>query len=60
MRKDSTGQVLVVANLGTTTATLTLPGRFSYRNLLTPGRTRASLLTLLLRTAYIYGITKRP
>ena len=60
MRKDSTGQVLVVANLGTTTATLTLPGRFSYRNLLTPGRTRASLPTLQPRTAYIYETTKRP
>ncbi len=62
LRKDSTRQVLVVANLGTTPAPLTLRGRgrFSYRNLLTPGRTRASLPTLQPRTAYIYEITQRP
>jgi glycosidase len=58
-RKHSTGQVLVVANLGTAPATLALPGRFSYRNLLTPGRTRPSLPTLQPRTAYIYEITQR-
>ncbi len=60
MRKDGTGQVLVVANLGTTPATLALPGRFSYRSLLTPGRTRAALPTLQPRTAYIYEMTQRP
>ncbi len=60
MRKDGTAQVFVVANLGTSPATLALPGRFSYRSLLTPGRTRASLPTLQPRTAYIYEITQRP
>jgi len=60
MRKDGTAQVLVVANLGTTPATLAVPGRFSYRSLLTVGRTRASLPTLQPRTAYIYEITQRP
>ncbi|PYP57098.1 MAG: alpha-amylase [Gemmatimonadetes bacterium] len=60
MRKDGTAQVLVVANLGTTPATLAVPGRFSYRSLLTAGRTRASLPTLQPRTAYIYEITQRP
>jgi len=60
VRKDSTGQVLVVANLGTTPATLAFPGRFTYRSLLTPGRTRSTLPTLQPRTAYIYEITQRP
>ena len=60
VRKDSTGQVLVVANLGTTAAMLAFPGRFSYRSLLTPGRTRSTLPTLQPRTAYIYEITQRP
>ena len=60
MRKDGSRQVLVVANLGTTPATLALPGRYSYRSLLTPGSTRASLPTLQPRTAYIYEITQRP
>ncbi len=60
MRKDGTGQVLVIANLGTTPATLALRGRYSYRSLLTPGRSRASLPTLQSRTAYIYEITQRP
>src|SRR5258708_22365475 len=60
LRKDSTRQVLVVANLWTTPAMLAFPGRFSYRSLLAPGRTRAALPTLQPRTAYIYGITQRP
>jgi len=60
VRKDSTGQVLVVANLGTTPAMLAFPGRFFYRSLLTPGRTRSALPTLEPRTAYIYEITQRP
>jgi len=60
VRKDGTGQVLVVANLGTTPTTLAWPGRFLYRSLLTPGRTRSTLPTLQPRTAYIYEITQRP
>ena len=60
-RRDSTARrVLVIANLGKTAATLAFPGRFSYRNLVTPGKTRASLPALAPRSAYIYEITQRP
>ena len=67
-RRDSTGggggrgrgRVLVIANLGKTAATLAFPGRFSYRNLLAPGKTGTSLPTLAPRSAYIYEITQRP
>jgi glycosidase len=59
-RSDSSGRVLVMANLGTTAATLTLPGRFTYRSLLAPGKTLSSLPALAPRRAYIYEITQRP
>ena len=59
-RRDDRERVLVMANLGKTSATMTLPGRFSYRNLLAPEKTRSTLPVLAPRTAYIYEITQRP
>jgi glycosidase len=60
LRKDGAGQVLVVANLGKVPATVSLPGRFTLRSLLTPGRNRTALPRLAPRTAYIYEMTVRP
>jgi glycosidase len=60
LRKDGAGQVLVVANLGKVSATVSLPGRFTLRSLLTPGRNRTALPRLAPRTAYIYEMTLRP
>ena len=55
------GEVLVVANLGTTPAApFALPGRYTLRNLLHPGANRSSLPTLAPRQAYIFEITRRP
>jgi len=47
-------------NLGRVPATLSLPGRFTLRSLLTPGRNRTALPGLEPRTAYIYEMTQRP
>jgi alpha-amylase len=60
LRKDGASQVLVVANLGKVPATVSLPGRFTLRSLLTPGRNRTALPRLAPRTAYIYEMTVRP
>ncbi len=60
LRKDGSSRVLVVVNLGTVPATFSLPGRFTLRSLLTPGRNRTALPTLEPRTAYIYETTQRP
>ena len=54
LRTDGSRRVLVVVNLGKVPATLTLPGRFTLRSLLTPGRNRTALPRLEPRTAYIY------
>jgi len=54
LRTDGSRRVLVVVNLGKAPATLTLPGRFTLRSLLTPGRNRTALPRLEPRTAYIY------
>jgi len=59
-RSEGKGRVLVIANLGKTAATLAFRGRFAYRSLLAPGKTRSALPTLAPRTAYIYEITQRP
>jgi len=60
LRKDGSSRVLVVVNLGRVPATLSLPGRFTLRSLLTPGRNRTALPGLEPRTAYIYEMTQRP
>jgi glycosidase len=60
LRKDGSSRVLVVVNLGKVPATLSLPGRFTLRSLLTPGRNRTTLPGLEPRTAYIYEMTARP
>ncbi len=60
LRKDGSSRVLVVVNLGKVPATLSLPGRFTLRSLLTPGRNRTVLPRLEPRTAYIYEMTPRP
>ncbi|HLQ57874.1 MAG TPA: alpha-amylase family glycosyl hydrolase [Gemmatimonadales bacterium] len=60
LRKDGSSQVLVVVNLGKVPATLALPGDFTLRSLLTPGRNRTALPKLEPRTAYIYEMTPRP
>jgi glycosidase len=60
LRKDGSSRVLVVVNLGKVPATLSLPGRFTLRSLLTPGRNRTALPGLEPRTAYIYEMTARP
>jgi len=60
LRKDSASQVLVVVNLGKVPATVSLPGRFTLRSLLIPGRNRTALPRLEPRTAYIYEMTRRP
>ena len=57
LRKNGSSRVLVVVNLGKVAATLSLPGRFTLRNLLTPGRNRTALPRLEPRTAYIYEMT---
>jgi len=54
------GRVLVLVNLGKQPAELALPGRFTFRSLLTPGRNLTALPTLAPRTAYIYELTQRP
>ena len=59
LRKDGSRQVLVVVNLGKVPATWSLPGRFTLRSLLTPGRNRTELPRLEPRTAYIYEMTPR-
>ena len=60
VRKDASSRVLVVVNLGTVPATLSLPGRFTLRSLLNPRRNRTALPRLEPRTAYIYEMTRRP
>ena len=60
LRNDGSSRVLVVVNLGKVPATLSLPGRFTLRSLLTPGRNRTALPRLEPRTAYIYEMTRRP
>ena len=60
IRRDSAGQVLVVANLGKTPAQLALPGRFTLRSLVSPGGNLTALPPLAPRTAYIYALTQRP
>jgi glycosidase len=60
LRKDGSSQVLVVVNLGKVATTLALPGNFTLRSLLTPGRNRTALPKLEPRTAYIYEMTPRP
>jgi glycosidase len=60
LRKDGSREVLVVVNLGKAPARWSLPGRFTLRSLLTPGRNRTGLPTLAPRTAYIYDMTRRP
>ncbi len=60
LRKDGSSRVLVVVNLGKVPATFSLPGRFTLRSLLTPGRNRTALPRLEPRTAYIYDMTRRP
>ena len=60
LRKDGSRQVLVVVNLGKVPATWSLPGRFTLRSLLAPGRNRPALPALAPRTAYIYEMTRRP
>ncbi len=60
LRKDGSSRVLVVVNLGKVPATLSLPGRFTLRSLLTPGRNRTAVPRLEPRTAYIYEMTQRP
>jgi alpha-amylase len=60
LRKNGSSRVLVVVNLGKVPATLVLPGRFTLRSLLTPGRNRTALPRLEPRTAYIYEMTLRP
>jgi len=59
LRKNDSSRVLVVVNLGKVPATLSLPGRFTLRSLLTPGRNRTALPGLEPRTAYIYEMTQR-
>jgi glycosidase len=59
-RKEGSSRVLVVVNLGKVPATFSLPGRFTLRSLLTPGRNRTALPKLAPRTAYIYEMTPRP
>jgi len=59
LRKNGSSRVLVVVNLGKVAATLALPGRFTLRSLLTPGRNRTALPRLEPRTAYIYEMTTR-
>ncbi len=56
LRKDGSSRVLVVVNLGKMPAAFSLPGRFTLRSLLTPGRNRTALPRLEPRTAYIYAI----
>ena len=60
LRNDGSSRVLVVVNLGKVPATLSLPGRFTLRSLLTPGRNRTALPRLEPRTVYIYEMTRRP
>jgi glycosidase len=60
LRKAGDSEVLVVVNLGKAPATVSLPGRFTLRSLLTPGRNRTALPRLEPRTAYIYDMTRRP
>ncbi len=60
LRQDGSSRVLIVVNLGKVPARLSLPGRFTLRSLLTPGRNRTALPTLEPRTAYIYETTQRP
>jgi glycosidase len=60
VRTNGSRRVLVVVNLGKVPARLSLPGRFTLRSLLTPGRNRTTLPTLEPRTAYIYEMTRRP
>jgi glycosidase len=60
LRKDGSSRVLVVVNLGKVPATLALPGRFTLRSLLSPGRNRTALPKLEPRTAYIYEMKPRP
>jgi glycosidase len=60
LRTNGSRRVLVVVNLGKTPARLSLPGRFTLRSLLAPGRNRTALPTLAPRTAYIYEMTRRP
>ena len=60
-RTSTSGEVLVVANLGTKPAApFALPGRYTLRNLLRPGANRSSLPTLAPREAYIYAVTRQP
>jgi len=60
LRNDGSSRVLVVVNLGKVPASFSLPGRFTLRSLLTPGRNRTALPRLEPRTAYIYEMTQRP
>ena len=60
LRTNGSRRVLVVANLGKVPASFSLPGRFTLRSLLTPGRNRTGLPTLAPRTAYVYEMTPRP
>jgi hypothetical protein len=60
IRRDSAGQVLVVANLGKTPAQFALPGRFTLRSLVSPKGNLTALPPLAPRTAYIYALTQRP
>jgi alpha-amylase len=59
-RTAGSRRVLVVVNLGNVPARLSLPGRFTLRSLLTPGRNRTALPALAPRTAYVYEMTRRP
>ena len=59
LRKDGSNRVLVVVNLGKVPASWSLPGPFTLRSLLTPGRNRTVLPRLEPRTTYIYEMTPR-
>ncbi|OLC10624.1 MAG: hypothetical protein AUH41_02625 [Gemmatimonadetes bacterium 13_1_40CM_66_11] len=61
LRTSASGEVLVVANLGTKPAApFALPGRYTLRDLLRRSAKQSSLPPLAPRQAYVYEIARRP